>query len=97
MSLILLWELQELDLAIGVLTDKFEGNPLHQEVEDAAARLDRVEEELEQGEQLLQEQRKRLRRGELDLETISAEREELHQRLYSREIIERATFQYRKS
>ena len=86
MSLILLWELQELDLAIGVLTDKFEGNPLHQEVEDAAARLDRVEEELEQGEQLLQEQRKRLRRGELDLETISAEREELHQRLYSGEV-----------
>ena len=86
MSLILLWELQELDLAIGVLTDKFEGNPLHQDVDDAAERMARIEEELERVGQLLQEQRKRLRRGELDLEAISAENEELHQRLYSGEV-----------
>ncbi len=85
MSLKRLWELQELDLAIGVLVEKLEENPFHLEAREAAGNLERIEQELNRAEQALREQQKKLRRGELDLETITAEHGELHQRLYSGE------------
>lgn len=85
MSLKYLWELQELDLAIGALVEQLEQNPFHLEAEEAAENLERVEEELKLAEQVLKDQQKRLRRGELDLETISAEYGELNRRLYSGE------------
>ncbi len=86
MFLKLLWQLQELDLAIEELEDKIENNPLRLEVESAGEQLSRVEEVLCGTEQSLKEQRKRLKRGELDLEAITAEHKELHQRLYSGEV-----------
>lgn len=86
MSLKRLWELQELDLEMGVLAAGLEHNPLHLEAGEAAENLARVEEELDRAEQALREQRKTLRRGELDLETITAENRELRQRLYSGEV-----------
>lgn len=86
MFLKLLWQLQELDLAIEELEDKIENNPLRLEVESAGEQLSCVEEVLCGTEQSLKEQRKRLKRGELDLEAITAEHKELHQRLYSGEV-----------
>lgn len=86
MSLKLLWKLQELDLAIEELEDESENNPLHQEAGEAVERLAGLEEALEGTEQALKEQRKKLKRGELDLEAITAEHNELHKRLYSGEV-----------
>ncbi|HOB29500.1 MAG: hypothetical protein WAQ32_04590 [Dethiobacteria bacterium] len=86
MSLKRLWKLQELDLAIGVLEDKIENNPLRQEAGTAEECLARAEEALNRAEQSLKEQRKKLKRGELDLEAITTEYKELHQRLYSGEV-----------
>lgn len=86
MSLKRLWKLQELDLAIGALAEKIEHNPLYLEAEEAAERLARAVEDLNRAEQSLKKQRKKLKRGELDLEAITAEYRELHQRLYSGEV-----------
>ncbi|HOA36036.1 MAG TPA: hypothetical protein PKV91_06905 [Bacillota bacterium] len=86
MSLKLLWQLQELDLAIEELELEIENNPLRQEVDSAEEQLGNVEEALSGTEQDLKEQRKKLKRGELDLEAISSEHEALHQRLYSGEV-----------
>ena len=86
MSLIHLWKLQELDQAIDQLTAKIEQTPLRQDVEEAAENLARVREDLDETKQRLQGKEKKLRRGELDLEAISAERGELNQRLYSGEV-----------
>ncbi len=85
MSLKRLWELQELDLAIGALAERLAQSPFHREAEEAADNLVRVREALELAEQTFKEQHKRLRRGELDLETITAEYGGLHRRLYSGE------------
>lgn len=86
MSLILLWRLQELDLAIAELEHEMENNPLRGEVESAAEQLKSLEEALAGTEQDLKERRKKLRRGELDLEAISAEHDALDRRLYSGEV-----------
>lgn len=86
MSLKYLWELQELDLALGALAEQHEGTPLRREAEEAAESLIQVEEKLGRAKRELQEQRKTLRRGELDLETITAEHGELNGRLYSGEV-----------
>lgn len=83
MSLKLLWDLQELDLSLGALAEQFEGTPLRREAEEAAESLARIEEERGRVKQELQEQRKTLRRGELDLETVTAEHGELNKKLYS--------------
>ncbi len=86
MSLKLLWKLQGIDLAVKDLEDEVENTPLHREAEEAAEHLDELEKALERSARFLREQRKELRRGELDLESITAEHDELHRKLYSGEV-----------
>lgn len=82
----LLWRLQEIDLAVRDLEDEIENTPLHREAGEAEERLAELEGTLVKSEQLIREQRKKLKRGELDLESITAEHGELHRRLYSGEV-----------
>ena len=86
MSLKLLWRLQEIDLAVKDLEDEVENTSLHREAREAAERLDELGVALEKLAQVLGEQRKKLRRGELDLESITAEHGELYRKLYSGEV-----------
>jgi predicted nucleic acid-binding Zn-ribbon protein len=86
LSLKMLWELQELDLAIKELEDKIENSPLRGEASEAAEHLEELERSADELEKSIREQRKKLKRGELDLESITAEHSELHQRLYSGEV-----------
>ncbi len=86
MSLKSLWELQEIDLLIKELEEEIENSPLHREAGEAAERLQSLDNALQEAEKSLKEQRKRLKRGELDLESITAEHNELDRRLYSGEV-----------
>ncbi len=86
LSLKMLWKLQEIDLAIKEIENEIENSPLRREAEEAAERLADRDQDLDEAEQALREQRKKLKRGELDLETIASEHSELHQRLYSGEV-----------
>ncbi len=86
MSLKLLWRLQEIELTVKDLEDEVENTPLHRETGEAEVRLAELGEALEKSDQVLREQRKKLKRGELELESITAEHGELHRRLYSGEV-----------
>ena len=82
MSLKLLWDLQELDLSLGALAEQFEGTPLRGRLKRRRKAWPGLKKSAA-GEAGLQEQRKTLRRGELDLETVTAEHGELNKKLYS--------------
>lgn len=86
MQLPLLWDLQELDLAIGRLNEKIEHNPLQEEARNASAALDGARRELAEGEENLKAQRKQLKKLELDLQKISASQDELRRKLYGGEV-----------
>lgn len=83
MRLKLLWELQELDLAISTLREKIEEAPRLSGVEEASEHLESLRNELFLLEENLKDKRKILKQLEMKTQKIVDDRKELNENLYS--------------
>lgn len=86
MGLEQLWQLQEIDLAIKALEEEEEHTPLRQELQTATEQVERLRAELAGDEETLKNQRKRLKKLEMDLQKNSDSRAALRKRLYGGEV-----------
>ncbi|MGM0688336.1 MAG: zinc ribbon domain-containing protein [Bacillota bacterium] len=82
MQLQLLWDLQELDLAISTVKKRFEDAPLQSGVDQAAERLKELNNQLSEAELRFKEDRKALRSLEMNTQKIVDDRKELSENMY---------------
>jgi len=82
MQLQLLWDLQELDLTISNVKKRIEDAPLQSGVDQAAERLNELNNQLSEAELRLKEDRKTLRSLEMNTQKIVDDRKELSENMY---------------
>ncbi len=86
MQLQLLWNLQELDLAINTVKQKIEEAPLQSGVDETACRLEELSNKLFEEENRLKQERKMLKTLEMNTQKIVDDRKELSDNMYGGKI-----------
>lgn len=83
MQLKLLWELQEVDLAIKALKEKIEQAPLLSGIDETKGELEKLRIDLEEKENKLREDRKTLKSLEMKTQKIVDDRKALNENMYN--------------
>lgn len=86
MQLELLWQLQQLDLSLAAVSGELEKTPLIEEVAETGKRYELARDEQDAESGRLKDMQKRSKSLELDLQKISAKREELRKKMYGGEV-----------